>query len=150
MRRAKKITSKPPRLYQDQSEYFLTFNTYRRQVFFNYEERKLICESILFLKDKMKLQLICFAILPEHVHILANFQRARDVTTFLRRLKTYTTRIIKAKRKRKLPIWQRGTYDRVVRSDKELDRFYNYIVYNPVKHGYVKSIAGWDSVWSVV
>ncbi len=36
-------------------------------------------------------------------------------------------------------IWQHRYYDHIIRDQNDLNRHIDYIHYNPVKHGYVKS-----------
>jgi putative transposase len=36
-----------------------------------------------------------------------------------------------------LRLWQRGFWDHVIRDERDLARHFDYIHYNPVKHGYV-------------
>jgi len=40
-------------------------------------------------------------------------------------------------------IWQRRFYERMIKSDIELERYTDYIHYNPVKHGHAASAADW-------
>jgi len=40
-------------------------------------------------------------------------------------------------------IWQRRFYDRMIKRDGELERYTDYIHYNPVKHGHASSAAAW-------
>jgi len=146
MRRVK-ITRKPPRLYVENAEYFLTFRTYQWKVILELADRKMILEGVKFLSNKMGFDLFAAVVLPNHVHILAKFNKGKEVTSFLKRLKSHTSKRVKARQHLTTPVWQRGTYDRVVRSDKQFWAFYNYIIFNPVKHGYVEEPGAWDALY---
>lgn len=147
LRRVQKITRKPPRLYSDWSEYFLTFNTFQRRVILDMVARDIIAGCIKFQADSLRLDLICFALLLDHVHILVRVEDSMSVSKFLNRLKSYTSKKIKGIQGLNYPVWQRGTFDRVVRHEQELEAFFNYIVYNPVKHGLVARPRDWPHLY---
>ena len=42
-----------------------------------------------------------------------------------------------------ISIWQRGFWDHVIRDERDLNRHFDYIHWNPVKHGYVRRVADW-------
>ena len=41
------------------------------------------------------------------------------------------------------PIWQNRYWEHMIRDEKDLINHIAYIHYNPVKHGYVKSVIDW-------
>gem|GEM_PF-5973167 len=41
-------------------------------------------------------------------------------------------------------VLQNRYYDRIVRSQEQLNRFIDYVHYNPVHHGWVKSPRDWE------
>ena len=47
-------------------------------------------------------------------------------------------------------LWQRGYYDRAIRSDEDLPSIARYIVGNPIRAGLVTSVGQyphWDASW---
>ena len=48
------------------------------------------------------------------------------------------------KNKREKGIFQRRYWEHTIRDEKDLNNQINYIHYNPVKHGYVKSVKDWE------
>ncbi len=44
---------------------------------------------------------------------------------------------------RESTIWQRRFWEHQIRDDLDLQRYADYIHFNPVKHGYAKSVAEW-------
>lgn len=40
-------------------------------------------------------------------------------------------------------LWQRRFWEHAIRDEKDMARHFDYIHYNPVKHGFVKSPADW-------
>jgi|GEM_PF-4334096 len=146
MRRDFYFSRKPPRLFQNNSEYFLTFNSFNG-LRLNYQARQIVFDSIIYLTKKLKLELFSFVIMLDHVHILVGCQAAKDISVLLQRMKSYTSHKIKGMCKIDTPVWRLGTYDRVVRNDRELIEFENYIIYNPVKAGYVDEPEKWEHLY---
>ena len=48
------------------------------------------------------------------------------------------------KNKREKGIFQRRYWEHTIRDENELNNHINYIHYNPVKHGYAKSVNDWE------
>ena len=47
------------------------------------------------------------------------------------------------RRKRERGIWQRRYWEHTIRHDDDFARHFDYIHFNPVKHGYVENVADW-------
>lgn len=41
-------------------------------------------------------------------------------------------------------IWQRRFWEHIIRAEKDFANHVDYIHFNPVKHGYVESVADWQ------
>jgi putative transposase len=90
--------------------------------------------------------LLAHVILPEHFHWLlwvrdpsGNFSRIlhslkRNYTINYKRVHGITF---------SLHLWQDRFWDHVIRDERDLERHFDYIHYNPVKHGYVKRPEDW-------
>ena len=46
-----------------------------------------------------------------------------------------------------IKIWQRGFYYHIITNDFDLQNHFNYIIYNPVKHGYAAQSEDWPYLW---
>jgi putative transposase len=46
-------------------------------------------------------------------------------------------------RRNEIPIWQREYWDRQLRSDESYAQKWDYVVNNPVRHGYVACAEDW-------
>ena len=65
---------------------------------------------------------------------LASASRCHGLTEIVRAFKTYSARRINEVRASPgTPVWQRGFYDHVIRSEDELNRVRTYIADNPRK-----------------
>jgi putative transposase len=47
-------------------------------------------------------------------------------------------------KKKERPIWQRRFWEHLIRNQQDLNRHIEYIHYNPVKHGLVKTPVDWE------
>ena len=57
---------------------------------------------------------------------------------------TQNERISVSRQKKGEPgIWQRRYWEHLIRDDEDFKRHVNYIHFNPVKHGYVRSAVDW-------
>ncbi len=89
-------------------------------------------------------QLDEFAVMPNHVHgIIILTERAglkpaptkrRGLTEIVRAFKTFSSRRMNRIRYTPgIPVWQRNYYERIIRTDAELDGIREYIATNPLQ-----------------
>ncbi len=92
-------------------------------------------------------------ILPEYLHTIwtlptndANYaMRWRLIKSYFSRHILKTEYISTSRQKRQeRGIWQRRFWEHTIRDDKDFENHMDYLHYNPVKHGYVKSVADWE------
>lgn len=91
--------------------------------------------------------LIAWVILPTHYHCLACVHSLDHISAALKQLHGTTSREwnIEDKLTGKRRIWYKFA-DTYIRNDGQLQTAFNYIHYNPVKHGYVRDPYDWQ--WS--
>ena len=92
-------------------------------------------------------------VLPEHLHLMmtlplsdANYsQRLGFIKSCLaRQIELLEPVSVSRKSKRERGIWQRRFWEHVIRDELDYSRHLDYIHYNPVKHGYVRSPSEWQ------
>lgn len=99
--------------------------------------------------DDQKYLLICYCIMPNHVHLLFKLSDRDEsrstypVTDILRLIKGSTARKANIKLQRTGSFWQRESYDHLVRDDEERENIIRYILLNPVKAHLVHSWKDW-------
>jgi len=76
----------------------------------------------------------------EHFHLLIYIPATTNVSKLLQSIQRNYTRNYKQAHAitHSLNLWQRGFWDHVIRDGDDLANHFDYIHYNPVKHGYVK------------
>lgn len=92
-------------------------------------------------------------VMPDHLHMImtlppddANYsQRLGFIKgVFSRQIESLENINASRKSKRERGIWQRRFWEHVIRDELDYSRHMDYIHYNPVKHGYVKSPSEWE------
>jgi len=92
-------------------------------------------------------ELIAWVVLPNHYHVLPRVQSLDDVSATLKHLHGTISREwnIEDNLTGKRRVWYKFA-DTYIRNDAHLHVAFNYIHYNPVKHGYVRDQYEWP--WS--
>ena len=103
--------------------------------------------------EKYKFEIFGIVILPDHIHMLIKPENIKEYPTIIKSIKVRFSRDIniddvrltesKIKKKEK-GIWQRRYWERTIRNEKDLYDHFDYIHYNPVKHGYVDNVKDWE------
>nr|MBF0221249.1 transposase [Desulfobulbaceae bacterium] len=135
--------------------YFFTLVTDKR--------RKILCEpeNIAFLRaafqyvlERHPFVIDAAVILPDHIHAIWTLpDNDRDFSKRWRLIKSYFTRHCDTHykntpspsrlKKNEQAVWQRRFWEHMIRDEKDLSTHVEYIHYNPVKHGLVKSPVDW-------
>jgi type I restriction enzyme R subunit len=95
------------------------------------ELRAVIQAAIAYL-DKTKARMGDFVIMPNHIHALMTPLEGFKLEETLQSLKGFTAREINRMSGKAGSLWQRDSFDRIVRDGAELAHFQDYIANNPV------------------
>ena len=109
---------------------------------------KIVYDAIMC-RDKKEYDLICFCIMPNHVHLVAYLGKNEDkypLTAILRKLKSYTAMKCNECLNRSGKFWHSESYDHVIRNEKSYERIIRYVLNNPVKANLVENWEDWE--WS--
>ena len=133
------IMSNFKRYYQDKNIVFITIVTYNRQ--------QILVENIELLRQSFKnvkysYEIIAGIVLPDHLHILMQTDKASGYSKIISSLKSNFSRLLpknmnqtqKQLLRREKGIWQRKYYDHIIRDDMDFNKHLDYIHYNSVKH----------------
>lgn len=132
--------------------YFFTVNLAER-------DRRLLTEDIGALRDAFRrvraahpFRIEAVVVLPDHLHTLWTLPAGdHDFSLRWRQIKSAFSRAMETEehlsasraRKRERGIWQRRFWEHAIRDEEDFSRHVDYIHYNPVKHGHVKSVVEW-------
>lgn len=111
-----------------------------------------IVKDSLFYRDNEHYNLLCYCIMPNHVHILIKpLQKSNgkpySLAYIMKNHKSFTAVQSNKILQRNGIFWQRGYYDHYARNKKEFDNIIGYILNNPVKAGLVKDYQDWKFSW---
>lgn len=109
---------------------------------------EMVENSLLFF-DGDRYRLLCWVIMPNHVHVLFETFPNHPLDEVMHSWKSYTSHEANKFLCRKGIFWLREYFDRYVRDDVHLAACVRYIHENPVKAGLVQRAEDWrfSSVW---
>lgn len=114
--------------------YFVTSNTWQRRMYFNNGPlAELLLETVYGYRAQKKLLLHCFAIMPEHFHLILTPGDGVTLEKSIQLVKGGFSFRVKRERGQGMEIWQRGFTDRRIRDSQECSGIWEYIHQNPVK-----------------
>ena len=93
-----------------------------------------LSEKLLFF-DRQRYELGDYVIMPNHVHLLICPGDGYELEKILQSIKKESSRAINNEIGTRGSLWQKDSYDHVVRDRKELSAFQRYIAENPEKGG---------------
>lgn len=91
-------------------------------------------------------ELISYSILPDHIHCIIYPCNVNDYPKIVKSFKYSFTKLYKSTCVNAISdrIWQNRYWEHTIRDEKDLNNHYNYIHYNPVKHGLVNAVKEWE------
>ena len=104
-----------------------------------------ICSETLHYPDGKDYELICYTIMPNHVHLVFELLPGnKGISKIMQSIKRISARKANIILKREGLFWQDESFDRWIRDDKELYFVIKYVLLNPVKAGLVKDWKDWE------
>ena len=148
------------RWYVPGGTYFFTVVVYRRRPLFHEEfARKCLHQAIAKIQRDWPFKLVAIVLLPDHLHAVWTLPSGDDRYSLRwKRIKEEFTRQYLTSGDRDLRlsasranqgergIWQRRFWEHTVDNEDDLKRCFDYVHYNPKKHGYVTCVRDWR--WS--
>jgi putative transposase len=127
------------------ASYFFTVVTQdRRRFLCDASNVTLLREAFLYVMDRNPFSIDAFVLLPEHLHCIWTLpENDSDYSNRWRLIKSHFSRKWMASNKRE-QVWQHRFWEHQIRNGEDLIRHVEYIHYNPVKHGLVKSPYAWE------
>jgi putative transposase len=137
--------------------FFFTVVTYhRRHIFDRPESRDALREVVHDVRQWHPFTIDAWVLLPEHLHCIWTLPKENsDFSLRWGLIKSGFSKRTSALfhveqwmndskiKHRESTIWQRRFWEHQVRNDAEYRAYMDYIHYNPVKHGHVKSVVDW-------
>jgi len=139
------------RAYQKGGTYFFTVTLKNRNADYLTRHINALREAFSITKQRRPFEIIAIVVLPEHLHCIWTLPLGDDdyqgrwrmiKSQFTQALKQFDASIQKNKRG-EYNLWQPRYWEHVIRDETDLLRHIEYIYFNPVKHGWAKSVGEW-------
>src|SRR4029077_12309350 len=144
-----------PHFERPWAKYVITFAT-RNHRQLSAKARDVVLKSILHWKDR-RYELYAVCVMPDHVHLLIEpmLERADEKgdtvffprSTILHSIKSFTANRINKIDNVQKPVWETESFDRLIRSEGDLQEKFRYITRNPWDAGVVEQGEDYRWVW---
>lgn len=137
--------------------FFLTVVTFDRRKIFNHPQaQRLLRDAINEVRRELPFSLDALVLMPEHFHTIWTLPKGDK--NYGKRVGLIKARFSKAAKtwfheesmmnpsrqhRRETTIWQRRFWEHAIRDEEDLTKHFDYIHYNPVKHGLVRKVRDW-------
>jgi putative transposase len=130
----------PAHLFLDDTPYFVTAAIYqKRPVLKNPELKHQLHVIIQEHCNACGWELHHWVILDNHYHVLGKSRDGNDLTTIFKGIHGNSARVIREATHCDLPVWW-NFWDYCPRNEDQYLTRLNYLLYNPIKHGYVTDL----------
>jgi cobalamin-dependent methionine synthase I/REP element-mobilizing transposase RayT len=143
-----------PHFERPWAKYAVTWSTSARQKL-NDSARKIVLDCILYWNER-RYDLYAACVMPDHVHILieprvrsqdSNATEFYSLTEILHTLKSFTAHKINELESTSGAVWERESFDRLIRSESDLQEKFSYITRNPWDAGVARPGEDYPWVW---
>lgn len=143
-----------PHFERPWAKYAITWSTNNRQKLSD-AARKVVLDCIRYWNER-RYDLYAACVMPDHVHILieprvknqdSNATEFHSLTEILHTLKSFTAHKINELEKTSGAVWERESFDRLIRSENDLHEKFNYITRNPWDAGVARPGEDYPWVW---
>ena len=134
-------------------------NSYVHLIVVAYNRKDIFVKNIELLRVSFKnakqhynFDIIAICVLPNHIHMILNPDNIKKYPKIITSIKYYFSKNYDVGvetptygyvNKGEKGVFQRRYFEHTIYSQEELNKHINYIHYNPVKHGYVKTVKDW-------
>jgi putative transposase len=117
--------------------YFITTCTYERQLLFESAAAADLVFQHLHAQeaDYHAIELLASVVMPDHAHAVFRLSDEDTLETTMKRFRGSSAQAINRALNRTGPVWQRGYFDRLLRSEERLETILHYLWHNPTPPG---------------
>jgi alanyl-tRNA synthetase/REP element-mobilizing transposase RayT len=146
-----------PHFERPWAKYMVTFATINH-LQLSPKARDLVLESLVFTDRQRRWQLFAACVMPDHVHVLFEPQiKEQDpdgkpifwsLTELMHSVKSFTAHEINKVENTTGGVWEKESFDRMMRSDADLEEKFHYICRNPWDNGVVPVTEPYKWLWT--
>ncbi|MCF7993122.1 MAG: transposase [Thiohalocapsa sp.] len=135
-------THRPAHLFLNNTPYFLTGSIHRRRPLLDADLKESLIDIAKTCFGAAGWRLQHWVVLDEHYHLIAESARGADLPDVLRGVHGRSARVIRKRTRCDTPVWY-NYWDYCPRNDRDYYNHVNYLLNNPIKHGYVEDLHDW-------
>ncbi|MDF9828362.1 alanyl-tRNA synthetase/REP element-mobilizing transposase RayT, partial [Ereboglobus sp. PH5-10] len=146
-----------PHFERPWGKYHITFSTHKRAPLTDAAKR-VVLDSLIFGHNENRYHLYIACVMPDHVHLLIEPQpkgqtpegktEFHALTDILHSIKSFTAHQINKLTNASGPVWDKESYDRLIRSESDLQEKFKYTLENPRRDNLVGPDAEYPYVWT--
>jgi len=141
---------RPHHVRLDNMVYFISASTFNHARYLTPVSHKILLQEELFTVASLHgITIEAWVILDNHYHLLFQLEHGQNLASFFKQLHGRTARMFNDKdRVKGRTVWY-NYWDKCVNSEEDYWGKFNYLHYNPIKHGYVQRLHDWpfSSFW---
>ncbi len=118
---------------EEMRKYFVELDKCHGKCFLKNKECTTILRNALLFFNEQRLLCGDFVIMPNHVHWIVTPLQNYELENIMQSVKSYSARCINKSLGRHGRLWQKESFDHIVRNPPQLERIRNYIEQNPHK-----------------
>ncbi|OSI22412.1 REP-associated tyrosine transposase [Neisseria dumasiana] len=129
------------RYYRAGGTYFFTLVAHNRQRILTGDAvRSALREAVLAVREKYPFEIAAWVLMPDHLHAIWHLpENDADFSERWRQIKRHSQYLIGAD----VRLWQRRFWEHAIRDEADFGRHFDYVHFNPVKHGHVSKVSDW-------
>lgn len=144
------------RVYVPGGTYFFTIVTFQRRLLFASPKAvEILRNAFRHTMVRHPFTIVASVILPDHMHFIWTLpSNTSDFSVRWRLVKSHFTRdwnkentenkVALSRPRGEGDVWQNSFWEHLIRDEVDLSNYIEYIHYNPIKHGLVKSPVDWE------
>ncbi len=129
---AKTILEKELTIYKKELELDIYLDNSKSGAYL-YGEAIEILKDIIFEKNNILYEIVIFAIMPNHVHLL--IKQLDKIANMVKHIKGKSSFVLNKHLEKSGRFWHINYFDKAIREEKHFAKVYQYIENNPVKAG---------------
>jgi putative transposase len=145
-----------PHFERPWAKYAVAFCTYQRRPLAG-AERDIVLRSVCYGHERLHYELYVACVMPDHVHLLFEPQIKDEgagevifwsLSEILHGVKSSTAHRINKLRKATGPVWEKESFERLIRSESDLEEKFSYICRNPWDSNAVDQNENYPWLWT--
>ncbi|ARB70093.1 TPA: transposase [Neisseria meningitidis] len=129
------------RFYRNGGTYFFTVVTNKRQKILTDDAVRLaLRQAVMAVRERYPFEILAWVLMPDHLHTIWRLpDNDSAYSERWRQIKRHSQYLIGGN----LRLWQKRFWEHTIRDEADFACHFDYLHFNPVKHGYVGQISDW-------